>query len=100
MTEVTTNSLIAKYFPVSIVFSLLIAAMMAGGLYEVLVTGPAMRAAAQQQLTQTTLDENRAFCEKLGMRLGSGEFALCSQELAIVRQKQTRRDSAIAQGIL
>ena len=100
MTQATTSSLIAKYGPASPLVSLSIATMAACGLYMIFVTGPEMRAAAQQQLAQTTLDENLAFCEKFGMRVGSSEFALCSQELAIVRQKQAERDSAAAQGIL
>ena len=100
MTQATTSSLIAKYSPASPIASLFIAAMAACGLYAIFVTGPEMRAAAQQQLVQTTLDENLAFCEKFGMRVGSSEFALCSQELTIVRQKQAERDSAASLGIL
>jgi hypothetical protein len=100
MTQATTASLIAKYSPASPISSLLIATMGACGLYAVFVTGPDMRAAAQKQLAQTTLNENLAFCEKFGMRVGSSEFALCSQELTIVRQKQAERDSAASQGIL
>jgi hypothetical protein len=100
MTQATTSSLAAKYTPASAVFSLFIATMTAYGLYAILVTGPDMRAAAQRQLAQTTLDENLAFCEKRGMRVGSSEFVLCSQELAIVRQKQAVRDSAASQGVL
>jgi len=100
MTQATTASLIAKYSPASPVISLFIATLAACGLYGIFVTGPNMRAAAQQQLAQTTSDENLAFCEKFGMRVGSSEFTLCSQELAIVRQNQAERDSAAAQGIL
>jgi hypothetical protein len=100
MTQATTASLIAKYSPASPIISLFIATMVACGLYAIFVTGPAMRAAAQQQLAQTTLEENLAFCGKFGMRVGSSEFALCGQELAIVRQKQAERDSAASQGIL
>ena len=79
---------------------MIVALMAAGGLYAVLIEGPAMRAAAQQKLAQTISDENRAFCEKLGIAVESSEFALCSQELAIVRKRQTDRDSAVELGIL
>jgi hypothetical protein len=100
MTQATTASVIAKYSPASPIISLFVAVMVACGLYAIFVTGPDMRAAAHQQLAQTTSDENLAFCEKFGMRAGSSEFALCSQELAIVRQKQAERDSAASLGIL
>ena len=100
MTQATTASVNAKYSPASPIISLFIAAMAACGLYAIFVTGPSMRAAAQQQLAQTTSDENLAFCEKFGMRVGSSGFALCSQELAIVRQKQAERDTAASLGIL
>ena len=95
---ITASPLVTKYTPP--VFSLFIASMMVFGFYAVLVTGPAMRATTEKQLSQTTLDETRTFCAKLGISDGSDEFAMCSKELAIVRQKQTERDSAAAQGIL
>jgi hypothetical protein len=100
MPEAATGSVFANYTSVSRVFSMIVAAMAAGGLYAILIEGPAMRAAAQQKLAQTILDENRAFCEKLGITVESSEFALCSQELAIVRKRQTDRDGAAELGIL
>jgi uncharacterized protein (DUF58 family) len=59
-----------------------------------------MRIAAREQLEQAVAAEDRGFCEMFGMRSGSAEFAACSRELAIIRQKQVDRDSAAAQGIL
>ena len=80
---------------------LIIAAMVATyGLYEAFVAAQAARAIAQEQFQQTIADENRAFCEKFGMRAGASAFVACSQELAIIRQKQADRDSAAAQGFL
>jgi hypothetical protein len=100
MSQAKTSSPVVSVTPASVVISLFIAAMVAYGLTAAFVTGPAMRVAAQQQLAQTIADENRAFCEKFGMQVGSSEFAACSQELAIVRQKQTDRDNEAAQSIL
>jgi len=52
-----------------------------------------MRAVAQANLDSTLANENRAFCEKFGMRVGTSEFAACSDALADIRKKQTDRDS-------
>jgi Mn2+/Fe2+ NRAMP family transporter len=100
MNPAKTSSPLISLTPGSIVISLFIAVMVAYGLTAAFVTGPAMREAAQQQLAQKIADENRAFCERFGMQVGSSEFAVCSQELAIVRQKQTDRDNEAAQGLL
>jgi len=74
-------------------FALLAAIVTAFGLYAIFVTGPAMRAVAQANLESTLAEENRAFCEKLGMRVGTSEFVACSQELVSIRKKQSDRDS-------
>jgi hypothetical protein len=94
----TTSPLVLT--PASVVYSLFLAVMVAYGLSAIFFTGPAMREVAQRQLAQRIADEDRAFCEKFGMRVGSSEFAACSQELAIVRQKQADRDSQAAQSLL
>jgi hypothetical protein len=86
--------------PSSLAFAVLIAAMLACGLYAVFVTGPAMRADAGERLSQAIADETKAFCEQFGMRAGSADFRRCSDELAAIRQKQTERDRAADQGIL
>jgi hypothetical protein len=100
MSQAKTSSPVVSLTPGSIVISLFIAGMVAYGLSVACVTGPAMHAAAQQQLAQTIADESRAFCERFGMRAGSSEFVVCSQELAIVRRKQTDRDNEAAQSLL
>ena len=100
MTEAKTSFPVVNLTPGQLVFSLFTAVMVACGLYAGLISAPAIRATAQKQLEQTIADENRAFCEKFGMRLGTSEFVECGEQLAIVRQKQIDRDSAAAQGIL
>jgi len=74
-------------------FTSLAAILMAFGLYAIFVTGPAMRAVAQANLDSTLAEENRAFCEKFGMRVGTSEFVACSQELVSIRKRQADRDS-------
>src|SRR6185312_10909420 len=99
MPKAATGSIFPNRTSVSPVFAMIVAVMAAGGLYAILIEGPARRAAAQQKLAQTISDENRAFCQKLGITVESSEFALCSQELAIVRKRQTDRDSAAELGV-
>jgi hypothetical protein len=79
-----------------VVFLLFIAGMVAYGLYAAFISAPAIRAAAKEQLDRAIAEENRSFCEKFGMRAGTSEFTVCSQDLAIIRQKQTDRDSETA----
>jgi hypothetical protein len=76
------------------------AALTAGVLYAAFVLGPEMRAEATDRLQQTIADEDRAFCEKLGMRAETSEFVACAGELGIIRQRQADRDAATAQGLL
>ena len=80
-------------------YSLLLAVLLLLGLYALVIAGPAMRVAASEQLERTLADENREICEMFGARSGDA-FAACSRALATVRQKQTVRDNAAAQGIL
>jgi hypothetical protein len=79
---------------------LVIAVLGAGVLYGLFLYGQRMRAIAEDQLQQTIADEDRAFCEKFGMRAGTPQFIACSQEIGIIRQKQIDRDRAAAQGLL
>lgn len=81
-------------------FSLLVAVLVAYGLYASFISAPAMRAAAQEQLRRTIAEEDRGFCQQFGMSPGTPGFETCSRELAIVRQRQTDRDSGAAEGIL
>ncbi|MHC2332829.1 hypothetical protein [Bradyrhizobium sp. USDA 4454] len=81
-------------------FSVFIVVLLAFGAYAALVAAPAMRARAKIQLDREITAENVAFCEKFGIRTDTSDFAVCSQQLAIVRQKQADRDSAAALGVL
>jgi|SRR6516164_3750359 hypothetical protein len=81
-------------------YFVLVAVALLFGLYALVVSGPAMRAAAHEGLARTIAEEDRAFCEMFGARSGSDAFAACSKALAGIRQKQTERDNAAAQGIL
>ena len=66
------------------------------GAYATFVSAPATRANAKIQLNREIAAENLAFCEKFGIRADTSDFGVCSQQLAIVRQKQADRDSAAA----
>ena len=79
-------------------YVLLLAVLLLLGLYALIIAGPAMRVAANEGLERTIADENREVCEMLGAR-SSDAFAACSRALATVRQKQTDRDNAAAQGM-
>ncbi len=93
MTTLSINSAVKHLTGSHLAFGLLVVVLMAFGLYAVLVAGPAMRATAQESLDRTLADENRAFCEKFGMRVGTSEFVACSQELTVIRNNQAERDS-------
>lgn len=100
VTDVKTNvngsgNVLLTYLP----YALLAAILAIIGLYAVFVTGPAMRAAARENVARAIADEDHQFCEKFARRSGEA-FAACSRELSVVRQRQTDRDNAVAQGIL
>jgi len=78
----------------------LIVVLLAFGVYATFVAAPAMHANAKIQLDREIAAENLAFCEKFGMHPDTSDFSVCSQQLAIVRQKQTDRDNAAALGVL
>lgn len=100
MTTANTNPSAAGWVQVPAAgYLLLLAVLLLAGLYALVVSGPAMRAAANEQLKQAIAGENREVCEMLGARSGDA-FAACSRALAAVRQKQTDRDNAAEQGIL
>jgi hypothetical protein len=92
MTKLSVGSTADPLTGLRILFALLVVILMAFGLYAIFVTGPAMRAVAQANLDRTLADENRAFCEKFGMRVETSEFVACSQELTVIRKKQIDRD--------
>lgn len=101
MTEIRTNTRGSGNAPLrSLAYALLVAVLVALGLHAVFIVGPAMRAAAHEQVVRVVADEDRQFCERFGMGSGTDAFAACSRELSIVRQRQVDRDNAAAQGIL
>lgn len=101
MANAKTNTRSSERFPMpGLAYSLLLAVVTAYGLCALFVSGPALRMAAHEYLERTIADEDRQFCETFGMRPGSAAFTTCSQELAIIRQKQVDRDNAAAQGVL
>ena len=100
MTTANTNVSTAARRPMPAFGTLLLlAVLLLFGLYALVISGPAMHVAASEQLKRVLADENREVCEMLGARSGDA-FAACSRALAVVRQKQTDRDHAAAQGIL
>jgi hypothetical protein len=102
VTKIETNARASGGVPLrSRTYGLLVVAiLLAFGLYAVFVAGPAMRVAAQESVTRAVADEDRQFCEMFGMHSGTDTFAACSRQLSIVRQRQVDRDNAAAQGIL
>ncbi|MCP3470587.1 hypothetical protein NLM33_09670 [Bradyrhizobium sp. CCGUVB1N3] len=105
MTDVRTkgrsNPTTANALPrPTLAYVALLAVAIAYGLHALFISGPAMREAAQAQLEQIIADEDRDVCGQFGIRPGTSQFATCSNELAIVRQKQSDRDRAAAEGIL
>lgn len=62
------------------------------------INGPKMRAMAESQKAEEIAQENRAFCAKLGMNLGTPEFATCANVLEQIRrleEERFNRDSGI-----
>ena len=81
-------------------YAALLAVVAAYGLHALFISGPAMREKAQAHLTRIIADEDRDVCGQFGIHPSTSQFAICSRELAIVRQKQSDRDRAAAEGIL
>ncbi len=101
MADTGTNSRISDQISRrALAYAALLAVALTFGLHALFISGPAMRAAAREQLEQTIAGEDRAFCEKFGMGAGTDGFVACRRELAIIRQQQTERENAAAQGIL
>ena len=101
MTETRTGTRGAGSAPLLLLaYALLVAVLLAYGLHAAFIAGPAMRAAAHEQVVRAVADEDRQFCERFGMRPGTDAFSACSGELSTVRQRQVDRDNAAAEGIL
>jgi hypothetical protein len=98
MTTANTNASAARVQMPAFGYLLLLAVLLLSGLYALVVSGPAMHAAAREQLGKTLADENREVCAMFAARSGDA-FTACSRALAVVRQKQTDRDNAAAQGM-
>jgi hypothetical protein len=70
------------------------AAAALGGLllvYAVFYAFPHARLTALQQEREAVEQENRAFCEKHGMRFGTREHTICAQDLMDVRANERQR---------
>ena len=101
MTETRTNTGCSGRVPLRfLVYTLAVAALAALGLHAVFIAGPAMRAAAHEQVVRAVADEDHQVCERFGIRTGTDAYAVCSRELSIVGQRQVDRDNAAANGIL
>ena len=101
MTEIDSGAHGSTAVPLrSLAYVLLIAILAASGLYAAFIAGPAMHAAARDDLVRTVDEENRKFCGMFGIGADTDTFAACSRELSIVRQRQLDRDNAAGQGLL
>jgi hypothetical protein len=61
---------------------------------------PEVRAAAQERRATEITAENRAFCEKWGMRFGTAAHTECTRDLDAIRASQEKRLAADAVGLL
>ena len=98
MTDVNANAVDISIGS-RLLFSLFIVVLLSFGAYATFVSAPATRANAKIQLDREIAAEDLVFCEKFGIRADTSDFGVCSQQLAIVRQKQADRDSAAAAGL-
>lgn len=73
---------------------------LAASLHVLLVSGPAARAFAEQQMTEEIDAESRAFCEKLGVPAGTREHGLCHEALIEIRALHDKRRAAEGQSLL
>jgi hypothetical protein len=78
---------------------LVIVVLGVGVLYATFLYGQKRLAIAEDRLRQTLADEDRAFCEKFGMRAGTSQFVACGQELGIIRQAQADRERAAVEDL-
>jgi len=61
---------------------------------------PQVRAATEQQLATEIAEENRAYCEKWGMRAGTREHVACTLDLDEIRASQAKRLAAGIEGLI
>jgi hypothetical protein len=98
MTDVNANAIDSSTGS-RLLFSLFIVVLLSFGAYATFVAAPATRANAKIQLDREIAADNLAFCEKFGIHADTSDLGLCSQQLAMVRQKQAGRDSGAAAGL-
>src|SRR5262249_10885282 len=58
------------------------------------------RAAAEQQLAAEIAEENRAYCEKWGMRAGTREHSMCTLDLDEIRARHSKRLAVGVEGLI
>ena len=61
---------------------------------------PQVRAATEQQMGAEIAAENRAYCEKWGMRAGTREHAACTLDLDEIRARHSKRFAVGGEGLL
>jgi hypothetical protein len=61
---------------------------------------PELRAAAESSQAAEIAVENRAYCEKWGMRAGTREHAACTLDLDELRARHSKRIGAFGPGLL
>jgi hypothetical protein len=55
------------------------------------IEGPAIQARAESERAREIEQENSAFCKKFGMAPGTGDFAICRDELMGIRDRERER---------
>src|SRR5215468_10280741 len=55
------------------------------------INGPQVRAAAEAQEERIVGEENRAFCARFGIELGTTRYAACAAGLAVIRARALER---------
>jgi hypothetical protein len=72
----------------------------AWGLYAVLVAGPSARASAAERYARIIAEDDRTFCAKFGIQTDTKQFAECSKQLEVIREKASKRTMQDGQGLI
>ena len=75
-------------------------ALGAGATYLLISKGIELRAAANLQRATEIANENRAICDKWGMRQAVVDFATCAKDLDDVRARHEQRINADIHGLI
>jgi hypothetical protein len=67
------------------------AAVMLYGFSIAVIDGPKMRSAYESQIAREIATEDRAFCEKFGMSMGTTLYLTCVSELMQIRRLHEER---------